>query len=174
MRHAVAIAGSDRLSGLVSWSAPGQHTLRVPIPAARMRAKPWIGAMLALLFAVLLPPPASAQEEDDEEVDGLRERLTEREDKRRPPQPYHLHVGGRPLVLGGEYEAGLAGARRYVLGRRAREPDRVLLEQQIELETFYSGAELSLFAQVDLVMEEDLLAHGRRVSDQYVELARSG
>lgn len=126
-----------------------------------------IAALVCLLLALALP--ALAQEPD--ETDGLRERLTEREDKRRPPEPFQLDVRGRPLVLGGEYEGAIAGIRRYALGRSARQRNRVLLEQQLELEAFYSfGQPLSLFAQVDLVMEEDLLAHTlNEVSDQYVE-----
>ncbi len=137
-----------------------------------MRPNRPILAILALALAVLLPALASAQEEEDDEADGLRERLTEREDKRRPPKPFHVHVDGRPLVIGGEYEGGIAGIRRHVLGRSARERDRVLLEQQLEVEAFYSfGPVLSLFGQLDFIIEEDLLAHTvDEVSDQYVEL----
>jgi hypothetical protein len=91
------------------------------------------------------PPPEPAVEED------LRERLTEREDQRRPAEPWSTDVGGRPLTLSGEWEVEL--------GRlwRADDPDRLLLGQTLEAEVFYSfGPELSLFAQMRVEMLEDL------------------
>jgi alginate production protein len=126
-------------------------------------------AVLVLLLGLALP--ARAEEDEEEEAD-LRERLTEREDKRRPLDPRTIDVAGRPLVVGGEWEAGIVGARRFALGKSPREPDRVLFEQQLEIEGFYSfGPELSLFAQLQVIVEEDLLAHSiDEVSDQYVEI----
>ena len=82
-----------------------------------------VAALVALLLALALALPVRAQEEE-EEVDVLRERLTEREDKRRPPKPYYVHVAGRPLVVGGEHEGGLAAIRRYVLGKSPRQRNR--------------------------------------------------
>jgi hypothetical protein len=122
------------------------------------------------------PPPTPNEseeldEDEEEEEDELRERLTEREDKRRPLEPWSVDVAGRPLTIGGEYEITFGYLRRRVLGESVEEPDRMFLEQGLELEAFYSfGPPLSLFAQVDLVMEEDLLSHTfEEVSDYYVE-----
>jgi hypothetical protein len=110
----------------------------------------------------------------DEEVDedeGLRQRLTEREDKRRPLKPWSIRVEGRPLTISGEWESNLGYLRHRVLGEPVKEPDRLLLEQGLEVEAFYSwGPLLSLFAQLNVVMEEDLLSHTlEEVSDSYVE-----
>jgi hypothetical protein len=111
------------------------------------------------------------EEDDDEEDEGLRQRLTEREDKRRPLEPFSIDLAGRPLTLGGEYEIELAYLRRRVVGGPAETHDRLLLEQGLELEAFYSlGEPLSLFAQLRLAMEEDLLPDTLDgVSSQYVE-----
>jgi hypothetical protein len=125
------------------------------------------GLALLLCGSLILLPRAGATDE----ADDLRQRLTEREDKRRPIEPFGIELGGRTLVVGGEYEIALGGLRRRVLGAPARERDRVLLEQGLELETFYSfGPPLSLFAQLRGVMEEDLLSHTfEGISDLYVE-----
>lgn len=102
--------------------------------------------------------------------DALRERLTEREDKRRPPQPTHFDLGGRPLTLSGEYEIGLDTRRRRVIGGTPRERDRRLVEQGLEAEAFYSfGAPLSLFAQALVNSESDKLARGNSRSDNFAE-----
>jgi alginate production protein len=97
-------------------------------------------------------------EEEEEEDEGLRQRLTEREDKRRPLRPWRTKLAGRPLTIGGEYEIELGYLRRRVFGEDVEQPDRLLLEQGLELETFYSfGRPLSLFAQFKVAWEEDLL-----------------
>lgn len=122
--------------------------------------------------AILSIPCALARaEEDDEEDEGLRQHLTEREDKRRPLEPWSLDVAGRPLTIGGEYEIEIDSLRRRVYGPEEGPPDRVLLEQGLELETFYSfGPALSLFAQARATMEKDLLPDTfEEVSDYYVE-----
>lgn len=109
--------------------------------------------------------------EVDEEDEGLRQRLTEREDKRRPLKPFSVEVFDRRLVVGGEWELGVAGLRRFVLGEPVRQENRVLLGQELEVEAFYSfGPALSIFAQVRGIMEEDLLSHTvDELSDLYVE-----
>ncbi len=107
---------------------------------------------------------------EDEESD-LRQRLTEREDKRRPLKPWSTEVAGHPLMISGEYELELAYFRRRILGEAVRQPHRFLLEQGLEVEAFYSfGRPLSLFAQFRVGMEEDLLSHTLdEVSGFYVE-----
>jgi hypothetical protein len=133
------------------------------------------GLACALLALVCAPIGAGARadgEDDDEgEEERLQERLTEREDKRRPLEPFRIHVGGHPLTLGGEYETELAGFRPRVLDRGVDQPDRLLLEQGLQLEAFFTlGQPLSLFVQLRGVMEEDLLGDTvDEVSDVFVE-----
>jgi alginate production protein len=115
-----------------------------------------------------IPKPDAEQAENEE--DELRERLTEREDKRRPLQPFSISVAGRPLTIGGEYEIELGSLRPRLFGK-AKQRNRLLLEQGLQLETFYSfGPELSLFAQVRAAVDEDLLPHTfEAVHDAYLE-----
>lgn len=92
-----------------------------------------------------------------EEEEGLRQQLTEREDKRRPLEPWSIDVAGRPLTIGGEYaiELGYLRQRGVVPPARA---DRLLLGNELQLEAFYSfGPPLSLFVQITGVWEEDLI-----------------
>jgi hypothetical protein len=104
---------------------------------------------------------ATAQQEraegEEEEDEGLRQRLTEREDKRRPARPWHTDVAGRPLTVSGEWELEFVPLRRWMLGEGRDPPDRLVLAQDLEVEVFYSfGSPLSFFAQMRGVMEEDL------------------
>lgn len=110
-------------------------------------------------------------EEAEEEEEDLRQHLTEREDQRRPLRPWSTNVGGRPLTVSGEYGIESGYLRRYVLGEEAEQPDRSLLESELEVEAFYSfGRALSLFVQAKAVLEEDLLSDTvDGVSDLYVE-----
>lgn len=119
-------------------------------------------------------PIATIEDDDDDDEDddeGLRQRLTEREDKRRPARPYSIDIAGRPLVLGGEFELELLELHRWLVGEQIDEPDRRLLAQGLELEAFYTfGKELSLFGQLQFVMEEDLLPHSEdEVSSQWLQ-----
>jgi len=116
------------------------------------------GALVPLLCCLALAAPAPAEEEEDEAE--LRERLTEREDKRRPLEPFSIDVAGRPLTLGGEWELELGYVRRRFLDEDAvEEPNRFLMEQALEVEAFYTlGQPLSLFVQLAGVLEEDLLS----------------
>ena len=125
---------------------------------------------IAVLCACAAALPAHAEEEDEDDEE-LREKLTEREDKRRPLEPWTLDVFGHPLTLGGEYEIELIGLRSDVAEEAAPDDDRVFLEQGIELEAFYTlGKPLSLFAQFKVAMEEDLRSHaGEEISAAYVE-----
>jgi alginate production protein len=107
---------------------------------------------------------------EDEEGD-LREQLTEREDKRRPVKPWSIEVAGRPLAVSGEYEITPGYSRRRVIGGAVGQPDRFLLEQGLEVEAFYSfGLPLSLFAQLRVGMQEDLLSDTfEEISDLAIE-----
>ena len=114
---------------------------------------------------------SETQDDEDEDDEGLRQRLTEREDKRRPLKPFEVEVGGRLLTLGGEWEVEFLELRRWVVGEQIDEPDRRLLSQGLELEAFYTfGKPLSIFAQIQLAMEEDLLPESQdEVSDQWLQ-----
>jgi alginate production protein len=125
--------------------------------------------VLALIGAlVALAGHASAADDEDEE--DLQQRLTEREDKRRPLEPFSVDLGGHLLTLGGELELELDGVRRRVLEDVA-EPDQLRLSNQLELEAFYTvGKPFSVFAQIAGVLEDDLLGGSMdAVSDRYVE-----
>ncbi len=126
-------------------------------------------ALALVLLALLLPQVSGA--EDEEEDDELRARLTERVDKRRPREPWSTEVAGHALTLSGEYEVELGGVRPRVYDLPAAERDRLLLEQDVVVEGFWAlGPPLSLFAQMRVVMEEDLLPDTLdEVSDFYVE-----
>lgn len=111
------------------------------------------------------------EEEEDESDDELRNRLTDRVDKRRPVQPFRIDILERPLTITGNYEINLDYLRpangKAELGRR----DRLLLDHGVEAEAFYPlNPQLSLFAQLRLAQEKDLLS-GRfaKISDRYVE-----
>jgi alginate production protein len=127
---------------------------------------------LAFLVGLGLGVAAPAQaEESEEEAEALREKLTEREDKRRPIVPWSVEIGGRPLTFGGEYEIELLGLRGDVFEEDAEDDDRVFLAQALELETFYTfGEPFSIFVQLLVGMEEDLVSHaGEEISDVFVE-----
>ncbi len=115
--------------------------------------------------------PAFALAAEDENDEGLRQRLTEREDKRRPAEPFSVEVAGKPLTIGGELELEFLELERWLVGEQIDEPDRRLLSTGLELEAFYSrGNALSLFAQIQVALEEDLLPHSQsEVSSQWVQ-----
>ena len=112
-------------------------------------------------------PPAVAQAEpQDSPEEQLRARLTEREDQRRPFDPWTIPLAGRPLIVGGEYELAAAYLRRRDAGG-----DRLLLEQGLEAEAFYSFRRpLSLFVQGRAVWQRDLRSGSAEdVSARFVE-----
>jgi alginate production protein len=126
-----------------------------------------------------IEPQATHEEDDDEEDDDeeeeedLRERLTEREDKRRPERSWSTLLADRPLTLSGEFELEPRAVRRRVVGSEpgVDERDRILVESGLEVEAFYTfGPELSLFGQFRLSSERDLLPDvADELSDLYVE-----
>ncbi len=132
--------------------------------AVRMLSAWTLGCVLTVA------PPASPTHAADDDHE-LRQRLTEREDKRRPLVPWSFELGGHPLTVGGEYAVGLGYLRHRIIGEDVNQTDRLLLEQDLQLELFYTiGPELSLFWQVDVVMEEDLLPDTPdSVSDVFLE-----
>jgi alginate production protein len=116
-------------------------------------------------------PEEDDEDDEEDEAEALRERLTEREDKRRPLEPWSVSVGGRPLTVSGEYEIELLALRSDLFEEDADDEDRLFLEHGIEAEAFYTfGEPLSIFAQIRVAMEEDLVSHaGEEISDVYVE-----
>jgi hypothetical protein len=129
-------------------------------------------AVLVLLVLGLCAAAARGAEEEGEEEEDLRERLTEREDKRRPERSWSTLLADRPLTLSGELALEPYFVRRRVLGDPdVRQRDRLLSQTGLELEAFYSfSSELSLFGQGKLVWQRDLLPDVRdEISDVYVE-----
>ncbi len=113
------------------------------------------------------PAEAELSEEEEEEEEGLQQRLTEREDQRRPLKPWSTRIFGHRLTLGGEYETEFRYLRRRVFDEDEdlrklnpdddeRRPDRSLMEHTFEVEAFYSlGEPLSFFVQGQAILEED-------------------
>jgi len=115
--------------------------------------------------------PADEPAGEKPEVQTLREQLTEREDETRVEKPLTVKVFGHPLTVLGQYEAVLEFFDRLALGDVTNHYGQLLLEQEIELEMFYSlGPQFSLFVQPRLIWEEDLDSETPdAVSDIYVE-----
>ena len=114
-------------------------------------------AIAGLGLALLAPAPrVAAQEAPAPEQDSLRDKLIEREDRRRVPDPITIDLGGRPLTIEGEVAVGGQFLRRRTYAPSARRRDRLAIETTTELELFYSfGPELSLFAQLAFESEHD-------------------
>ncbi|MFD0738863.1 alginate export family protein [Lysobacter koreensis] len=142
----------------------------------RTAASRWAASgLLVLAFALApagaQPPPQAATALDEGEDEALQQRLTEREDKRRPRDPISVDVAGRPLVLGGEVELEAGLLRPYRAVDAPGRDDRALLELGLEAEAFYSvGKPLSVFAQLRLAAEEDLrVGDYMQISERYLE-----
>lgn len=116
-------------------------------------------------------PDDQEQESDEDDSEDLRERLTEREDENRVENPWSIELRGRPLVISGEYEAALDYFDETVLGVPDEHFDRLLLEQELETEMFYSlGRRLSVYAQARIVDAHDLHDNTpNQINDTYVE-----
>ncbi len=148
---------------------------RAPLRRAR-RLPSLIGAVVWGLF--LAYPGATAlatereckavDEQQDTAADALWQRLTGREDKRRPLEPWCMDIAGHPLTAGGEYEISLDRSRR--LGDAGQRPlERGVLLQGLGLEAFYTlGPPVSLFAQVQVKKEKDLGARTAETASDYI------
>ena len=110
-----------------------------------------------------------ADSDEPESLDEVHRRLTEREDEERPEDHLILDVLGRPLIISGQYEAGLFANQEPELddddeerpedaGQAGLELEpRLNLGQELELEAFYAVAPwLSAFAQARLEYTQDL------------------
>jgi alginate production protein len=136
----------------------------------RARSTAVVAQALALLLALASPPLAAANESEKQEESDLRERLTEREDKNRVDNPWMRSLFGNQLTANGQYEIVLEGTDPIALGRPIGD-DRLLLEQELEGELFYTlGEPLSFFAQARLRWDRDLLPETPNGADDwYVE-----
>ncbi len=130
-----------------------------------------VAAALALLFALAPRALAAADSTEETETSHLRERLMEREDEKRVEEPWTRSLFGNPLSASGQYEIVLEATDPVVPGQPPVGDDRLLLEQELEGEIFYTlGEPLSFFAQARLRWDRDLLPetpHG--ADDWYVE-----
>ena len=100
-------------------------------------------SFICIVIVWCLIKPLHAASED------LRQRLTEREDKRRPSEPWGTLVAGRPLTASGGLEISLESLRLQGFGNGSDQRNRLLLQQNFEAEAFYSfGPPLSIFAQL--------------------------
>jgi alginate production protein len=135
-------------------------------------------AMPGMQTYAATPVESETESESTAEVEEveLQQRLTEREDKRRPLDPLTIDFAGRPLVVGGEVELETSTLWPRAGGDAQDQSDRSFLEVGVEAEVFYSfGSPLSLFAQVRVAAEEDLQAGDcmagdcTEISDRYLE-----
>jgi len=140
----------------------------------RACSTPCSAPALALLLA-LVPQPLAAASEGEEESD-IREQLTEREDENRVEDPWTVTLFGNPLAVSGEYEILLEGTDPVLEGDTdpiassdaPLEDDRLLLEQELEGELFYTlGEPLSFFAQARLRWDRDLLSETPNGADDW-------
>jgi hypothetical protein len=123
------------------------------------------------------PAPDEAAELEEEaeleeaEFSDLRERLTEREDENRVEDPWSTELWGHPLTLAGEIETFFGYIAPLSLGEPDENYDRLLWEEGLETEVFYSlGTPLSFFVQLLLAIERDLLSQTPdRVTDFFAE-----
>lgn len=130
------------------------------MPSSRTR---YVGRWIT---AIAMPVSATCHAEDE-----LWQRLTEREDKRRPLERWSVEVAGRPLIVGGEYELMFDRLHDTVDAEPYSQVDRLLLDSGLEAEAFYAFAPpFAVFAQLRLGLSEELLASSSEgVSDLEIE-----
>lgn len=130
------------------------------MPSSRTR---YVGRWITAI-AMLVSATCHAEDE-------LWQRLTEREDKRRPLEPWSVEVAGRPLIVGGEYELMFDRLHDTVDAEPYSQVDRLLLDSGLEAEAFYAFAPpFAVFAQLRLGLSEELLASSSEgVSDLEIE-----
>jgi hypothetical protein len=155
---------------------------------SRGPTRAWLAAALGGLLALPLAGAAPALATADDaprtaarpdgpgapplrDPDDLRELLTERIDERQPAEPVHVDVAGRPLSLVGEYEMELAFDEDLELGDGGAEDDRVGMDQDLQLEVYYSPTDdVALFFEGELSWEKELHDHvGSKDSDSFVQ-----
>ena len=113
---------------------------------------------------------SSLTEHDDPEA--MRLRLTRRVDVRRPANPRSFHLLGRPLTLSGEYEMELDFARQLEFDEEAGDDNWVRLEQDLQVELFYSpGPKRAVYMEGELEWEQDL-HHSRNSTESDVVFER--
>ena len=110
-------------------------------------------SFIGLVVSYCSIKPLHAADED------LRLRLTEREDKRRPVEPWSTLVAGRPLTASGGLEINLESLQRRGLSNGSDQRNRLLSQQNLEAEAFYSfGGAFSIFAQFRAQKDKDYVA----------------
>ena len=85
------------------------------------------------------------------------ESLTQRQDTRRPDQPYRLPVFGRPLTITGEYDATLRERRNFKLDDSDGKEKRTDLDHEFKVELFYPFSDrMFFFAEAKAKYEAEL------------------
>ncbi len=84
--------------------------------------------------------------------------LLQRQDDKRPDDQYTIDLFGRPLVIGGEYEATLTHEEDYTLDKRERD-DLLNFNNELQLELFYMlSNKIFAFAETKVEINDDLYA----------------
>jgi len=132
---------------------------------------PLLGGIVWLLSPALAIPASVENTPPVKSSTDQRVRLTEREDENRVLQPWTIQFMGHPLTATLQYELAADWIRQLSENDPPHGKTRVLLEQQAEVEVFYTlGTRLSFLAQARVKMEKDLRSDSPRgVSDVFVE-----
>lgn len=129
-----------------------------------------IGLVSCLVVWLLLPGLARASPDGSGEQassaapagETLRERLTRRQDQRRPETPWQTEIAGRPLTVSGELSLDLARTARPLPGSGTSLRES-LATLDLEVEGFYGLSDsVSLFAQWRLASDRQSLPFGLR------------
>ena len=99
------------------------------------------------------------------------ESLTQRQDTRRPAQPYQVPILGRPLTITGEYDVTLRERRNFPLDDADGEQKRTNSDHEFQLEFFYPfQPHTYFFAEVKAKYEAELRHTGSQTNtDQAIE-----
>jgi alginate production protein len=81
------------------------------------------------------------------------ESLTQRQDTRRPDQPFSVELGGRPLIITGDYTTTYRERKNFKLDDNTRSN----VDQEVKVELFYPyRRDLSFFAEAKAFYEHEL------------------
>jgi hypothetical protein len=106
----------------------------------------------------------------EDEAPDLRQRLTERNDKRAELEPWRTEIGGSTLSIGGQYELAVDRIRHLTQDIETGDRYSTFLGQELEVEGFLRfDQQSSLFAQARLVLLDDRPADDDELLATYAE-----